>query len=168
MPHSIPRGLLRFLIMKLLNSNEMTGTEIIHTLAERSDGKWQPSPGSIYPMLAALDDEGLIETARTEGRSKTYRVSEEGHTHLKVILSQKGALEHKARLGRKLWIQLLEPADQVHFHITHMDSSVGLLTELVESLTRTERERLREHIEKIKGELSALANTLKHGGSIDD
>ena len=162
MPHSIPRGLLRFLVLKLLHSREMTGTEIMRTLAERSKDKWTPSPGSIYPVLSALEKKGFIETVRTEGRSKTYKLSETGHTHIKEIHSRKGALEHKARLGRMLWSQLLEPADQVHFHLAGLNTAVDFLTELIESLTHTEREQLRDHIEVINEKLSALVDTLTH------
>ncbi|MFQ6126901.1 MAG: PadR family transcriptional regulator [Candidatus Heimdallarchaeota archaeon] len=160
MPHSIPRGLLRFLILRLLQSHEMTGTKIMQTLSDRSNGVWKPSPGSIYPMLAALEEEGLIETVRKEGRSKIYCLSEDGLAHLKEIHNRKGDLEHKARLGRMLWLQLLDPIDQIHFHIIAFNTSVNILNKLAKSLSSTERENLRIHIEEIVEKLSELTNIL--------
>ncbi len=78
MPQSIPRGLLRHIIPRLLRHQEMTGTDIMQRLGEITGGEWNPSPGTIYPMLSSLEEEGIIETATTEGRSKTYCLTENG------------------------------------------------------------------------------------------
>lgn len=137
----------------------------MQTFEKRSNGVWKPSPGSIYPLLAALKEEGFIEPV--EEQSKTYRLSEEGQIHLKGIHQEKGTLAHKARLGRMLWLQLLDPIDQIHFHMIAIDTGVEFFTKLVESLSSTEREDLRNHIEKISENLSTLLNALTYGGSID-
>ena len=65
MPHSVPRGLLHYLILKTLQSTAMTGTEIMQEFEKRSkevitsdkqsEGAWKPSPGSIYPLLKKLN-----------------------------------------------------------------------------------------------------------------
>lgn len=47
----------------------MHGYQLMQRIAERSEGAWRPSPGAIYPVLAQLDDEGLIEVTRDEGRT---------------------------------------------------------------------------------------------------
>jgi len=44
------------------------GYEIIQAIEERSGGHWRPSPGSIYPTVAQLEDEGLVDTEKVEGR----------------------------------------------------------------------------------------------------
>jgi len=169
MPHSVPRGLLRYLILKKLQSKAMTGTEIMQAFEERSkeimqafdaqsEGAWKPSPGSIYPLLKKLNEEGFIEPI--EEQSKTYQLSEEGKAHLKEFHKKHGDLMHKARLGRMLWLQLLDPIDQIHFHMIALDTGVEFLTKLVNSLTPTERDALRTHIEEIIENLTALVNTL--------
>ena len=168
MPHSIPRGLLRFIVVSLLANNEMTGTEIMHTLGDRSSGKWKPSPGSIYPILGALEEDGLIETVSTTGRSKTYSLSEEGQVHLKAMHSQKSLLEHKVRLGRMLWAQLLGPVDQVHFHLDGIDAGVDLLIERIESLSPLEQKRVRERVEELLEKFSTLLNLVTHGEPVND
>ena len=75
----VPRGFLKLLIARLLAKRELTGTQIMGILEDRSKGKWRPSPGSIYPLLSSLEELELIMTVRTEGRSKIYTLSPKGH-----------------------------------------------------------------------------------------
>lgn len=55
----------------------MHGYQIIQEIAERSSGAWRPSPGSVYPTLSQLADEGLVRTEKSEGRSVVH-LTEEG------------------------------------------------------------------------------------------
>jgi DNA-binding PadR family transcriptional regulator len=56
----------------------MHGYEMIQEIADRSDGAWKPSPGSIYPTLQLLVDEGLIVGAETDGKKKLFELTEDG------------------------------------------------------------------------------------------
>jgi DNA-binding PadR family transcriptional regulator len=57
----------------------MHGYEIIGELTERTDGLWRPSPGSIYPTLQLLEDEGLVSAQVDEaGGKRRYALTEEG------------------------------------------------------------------------------------------
>lgn len=67
----------------------MHGYELIQRIAERSNGVWKPSPGSIYPALAQLEDEGLVLIEKVAGR-KTARLTEAGTAYVE---------EHRADLG---------------------------------------------------------------------
>lgn len=158
MPHAIPRGLLRFLIIKTLKSTEMTGTEIMRTLSERSGGDWQPSPGSIYPLLSALKEDGIIETV---GDSKKYRITDEGRTRAKEFWKQSGKFAHKAQLGPRLWVQLMDPADQTRFHLHAIEFHIDLITELKDSLNAKQQQRLLKRIEDIGETINHIANSLK-------
>jgi DNA-binding PadR family transcriptional regulator len=62
------RGNVRAAILALLAERPMHGYEMIQELANRTSGMWQPSPGSIYPALQLLEDEGLITSQQTEGK----------------------------------------------------------------------------------------------------
>ena len=55
----------------------MHGYEMIQEIAERSGGAWKPSPGSVYPTLQLLEDEGLI-TSASEGGKKLFSLTEAG------------------------------------------------------------------------------------------
>lgn len=57
----------------------MHGYEMIQEIAERTDGAWKPSPGSVYPALQMMEDEGLI-VSESEGGKKLFSLTEEGRT----------------------------------------------------------------------------------------
>ncbi|MFY1675982.1 MULTISPECIES: PadR family transcriptional regulator [unclassified Streptomyces] len=71
------RGDVRASLLALLRSRPMHGYEMIQEIAERSDGAWKPSPGSVYPTLQLLEDEGLI-VSESEGGKKLYSLTEQG------------------------------------------------------------------------------------------
>ena len=72
------RGDMRLAVLRLLAERPMHGYEIKTELAERSGGRWDPSPGSIYPTLSALADEGLV-TAENDGGRRTFTLTAEGN-----------------------------------------------------------------------------------------
>ncbi len=71
------RGDVRAAVLALLSDEPMYGSQIIHQVEERSGGAWKPSPGSVYPTLQLLVDEGLIDSKESDGR-KTYSLTDEG------------------------------------------------------------------------------------------
>ncbi|MBY8882348.1 PadR family transcriptional regulator [Actinacidiphila acidipaludis] len=73
------RGDVRASILALLKDRPMHGYEMIQEIAERSGGAWKPSPGSVYPTLQLLEDEGLI-TSASEGGKKLFTLTESGRT----------------------------------------------------------------------------------------
>ncbi len=75
----VGRGDVRAAILALLAEEPMHGYQIITELTERSGGVWQPSPGSVYPTLSALEDQGLVTADTTEGR-RVFQLTPEGRT----------------------------------------------------------------------------------------
>ncbi len=71
------RGDVRAAVIALLAEKPMHGYQIIHEIEERSGGSWKPSPGSVYPTLQLLADEGFISAEESNGR-KTYSLTDEG------------------------------------------------------------------------------------------
>jgi DNA-binding PadR family transcriptional regulator len=61
----------------LLSEEPRNGYQIMQEVDERSQGAWNPSPGSVYPALAQLEDEGLIATEEHEGR-KLFAITDAG------------------------------------------------------------------------------------------
>ena len=74
-------GDVRSAVLVLLAEQPMHGYQIIQEIAERSGGLWQPSPGSIYPVLQQLEDEGLVLIEQTEGR-KVANLTEAGRAYV--------------------------------------------------------------------------------------
>ncbi|ORV08313.1 PadR family transcriptional regulator [Mycobacterium celatum] len=72
------RGDVRAAILVLLAERPMHGYEMIQEIAERSQDLWRPSPGSVYPTLQLLVDEGLIVGTESEGSKRLFQLTEEG------------------------------------------------------------------------------------------
>ncbi len=72
------RGDIRAAILALLAEEPMHGYQVIQVITERSGGNWRPSPGSVYPTLQQLEDEGLIEAAPSETGRRAYTLTEAG------------------------------------------------------------------------------------------
>ena len=71
------RGDVRAAVLHLLAESPMHGYQIIHEIEQRSGGSWKPSPGSVYPTLQLLADEGLIKASESGGR-RTYTITPAG------------------------------------------------------------------------------------------
>jgi DNA-binding PadR family transcriptional regulator len=73
------RGDIRAAVLALLAEQPMHGYQIIQEITDRSSGVWTPSPGSVYPTLQHLEDEGLVTVAITEGK-KVFSLTDAGRT----------------------------------------------------------------------------------------
>jgi DNA-binding PadR family transcriptional regulator len=71
------RGDIRTAALLLLAEEPRNGYQIMQEVQERSEGVWRPSPGSVYPALQQLEDEGLIRSQETDGR-KLFALTEAG------------------------------------------------------------------------------------------
>ncbi len=113
------RGDVRAAVLALLAEKPMHGYQIIQEIEERSGGAWKPSPGSVYPTLQLLADEGVISVEESNGR-KTYSLTDEGRKAADAAAGAKapweaqGAREH-GRTGAlpKAGIELAQAAAQV-------------------------------------------------------
>jgi DNA-binding PadR family transcriptional regulator len=75
------RGDVRAAILSVLADRPMNGYQIIQEITERSGGVWRPSPGSVYPTLQQLEDEGLVRTGDEAGR-RAYQLTDEGQRYV--------------------------------------------------------------------------------------
>ena len=75
------RGDVRAAMLVLLEESPQNGYQLIQEIERRSDGIWKPSPGSVYPALQQLEDEGLVRLTEQDGR-RTYELSEQGRAYV--------------------------------------------------------------------------------------
>ncbi|MCU1537337.1 MAG: transcriptional regulator, PadR-like family, partial [Humibacillus sp.] len=75
------RGDVRAAILDVLAGDEMNGYQLIQQISERTDGAWKPSPGSVYPTVQQLEDEGLVEGREVEGR-RLLRLTDAGRSYV--------------------------------------------------------------------------------------
>jgi DNA-binding PadR family transcriptional regulator len=161
---SVPRGLLRFLILKLLDSQEMNGTQIMGIFEERSGGMWRPSCGSVYPILASMEQKGMIRPVGSEGRSRTYQLSDKGRTMVRKVEARMHLVESKALLGPRFWFSLMDPNDRASAYLATVSGIVDGLPGTIESLQGDERERFLKRLEEIVENITSLTKRLKNGG----
>lgn len=83
------RGDVRAAVLLLLSEAPRNGYQVIQELAERSRGTWRPSPGSVYPVLQQLEDEGLVVTTSGDA-GRTYRLTDAGSAYV---------ASHRAEMG---------------------------------------------------------------------
>ena len=70
-------GEMRYVILKLLKDKPMHGYEVMKALSEETDGWYKPSPGTVYPTLQWLEDEGLVRGEEADGK-KVYSITDNG------------------------------------------------------------------------------------------
>ena len=87
-------GRQRLYLLKLLDEAPRHGYEIIRLLQDRFMGIYAPSPGTIYPRLARLEEEGLVTHDEAEGR-KVYRITDKGREELHARLDDLTELEEE-------------------------------------------------------------------------
>jgi DNA-binding PadR family transcriptional regulator len=75
------RGDVRAAVLLLLAEEPRNGYGLMQEIEERSEGAWRPSPGSMYPVLSQLEDEGLVEATK-EGSGRVFALTDSGREHV--------------------------------------------------------------------------------------
>lgn len=95
------RGDVRSAVLALVAEQPRHGYEIIQEIGNRTGGAWRPSPGSVYPTLSQLEDEGLVRIEQAEGR-RVVQLTEEGTSYV---------AEHREELD-KVWESATRDTDE--------------------------------------------------------
>jgi DNA-binding PadR family transcriptional regulator len=137
------RGQVRFALLIALLDGPSHGYDLIQRLEEKAGGRWRPSPGSVYPALQLLDDEGLV-TSRREDDKQIFELTDAGRAQ---------ATEHVERFGNP-WERFGDGGDHGKLRIALRDlqmaaRQVGVtgspesITQAVEIVTRARKELYR-------------------------
>ncbi|MBE0512670.1 PadR family transcriptional regulator [Candidatus Bathyarchaeota archaeon] len=93
---SVPKGFLRYYVLELLKEKSMSGSEIMEEIEKKTDGRWKPSPGSVYPLLAWLQDNGYTKEKPTEASGiKRYTLTKQGEKFFEEQVKLKEKLQKK-------------------------------------------------------------------------
>ena len=116
------RGDVRAALLVLLAEEPRNGYQLMQEIEQRSDGVWRPSPGSVYPALQQLEDEGLVGVAPGGGR-KAYTLTDEGRAHVEENADALGTPWDavKGDMGEGAW-ELMGAMRQIGmalFQLTH-------------------------------------------------
>lgn len=91
----VPKGFLRYQVLQALNEKPMSGSELMDEIQKSTGGNWKPSPGSIYPMLAWLQDNQYVKELPTENGLKRYELTKTGND----LLEEQSKMHEKLRGG---------------------------------------------------------------------
>jgi DNA-binding PadR family transcriptional regulator len=83
------RGDVRAALLLLLEGQPQNGYQLIQEIERRTEGVWKPSPGSVYPALQQLEDEGLVRASESDGR-RSYDLTPEGREYVEANRDELG------------------------------------------------------------------------------
>lgn len=89
----VPKGFLRYAVLEALSEKPMSGSELMEEIEKHTGGFWKPSPGSVYPLLAWLQDNECIKELPTENGLKRYELTPGG----KALLEEQKKIRQKFR-----------------------------------------------------------------------
>jgi len=105
----LPRGILKPLILRLLSERPMHGYEIMERIFEKTHGMWRPTPASVYPTLAWLEQKGYIAEFAAQDRGggekarRPYALTAKGRAALMDYDGFREEWEENLSLMRDLW-----------------------------------------------------------------
>ena len=112
------RGDVRAALLALLAERPMHGYEMIQELEERTNGMWRPSPGAVYPALAMLEDQGMVQAETRDGKRL-------------LSLTAAGQEEAGKAGDRKPWDDVTRDIDPVQFQLRDAVGQIGMATRQV-------------------------------------
>jgi DNA-binding PadR family transcriptional regulator len=83
------RGDIRTAVLAVLAEGPGHGYEIMQRIEDKSEGAWRPSPGSVYPSLQLLEDEGLVRSFEREGK-RVYEITDAGRAEAERRIEESG------------------------------------------------------------------------------
>ena len=82
--NEVRKGFLKLILMNIIREKPTHGYEIIQKIQEKTDGRWTPSPGSVYPALEFLESKGYVTSQEAE-RKKVYSITPRGEEVIEHI-----------------------------------------------------------------------------------
>jgi DNA-binding PadR family transcriptional regulator len=111
------RGDIRTAALLLLAEEPRNGYQIMQEIAERSEGVWRPSPGSVYPTLQQLEDEGLVRSQESDGQ-RLLELTDAGRT----------ALEGRAPDAPAPWVEMATASGAHTLELGSLVRQIGMAT----------------------------------------
>ncbi|MBX7268443.1 helix-turn-helix transcriptional regulator [Micromonospora sp. Llam7] len=137
---------VRNAVLALLTERPMHGYEMIQEIDSRTGGGWRPSPGSIYPTLQLLEDEGVI--AATE---------ESGGGRKRFTLTEQGRAEADAAAQTPPWAEVAEDTINSWHDIRHAGAqAMNALRQVMTTGTDDQRERAAQVLDETRRKLYAI------------
>jgi DNA-binding PadR family transcriptional regulator len=138
------RGDVRAAILVLLAERPMHGYEMIQEIAERSQDLWKPSPGSVYPTLQLLVDEGLITGSETEGSKKLFELTDSGKAAAEKVVTPP-------------WDEIAEGVDPAHLNLrAAVGQLFGAVAQSAHAASTEQQQRIIEIVNNARREIYTI------------
>jgi DNA-binding PadR family transcriptional regulator len=136
------RGDIRTALLAALAEGPGHGYDVMQTLEDKTGGAWRPSPGSVYPTLQLLEDEGMVRSYESEGK-RVYEITDAGREESSRRIEEAGGTpwEVAGRGGRGA-VELRMAIAQ--FHMAFKQIAVGGTPAQIERATEIVREARRQ------------------------
>ena len=158
----VPKGFIRYHVLESLSEKPMSGSEIMDEIEKRTNGRWKPSSGSVYPLLAWLKDNGYLKELLTdESGLKRYELTQNG----KKLLQEQRKIKTEFRKDAKffappflgaLWFRI--PPEKTAGVRESMHRAMSAFFELGASL---EKKFSKEALDQARKVLDDAANRLE-------
>jgi DNA-binding PadR family transcriptional regulator len=147
-------GGLRLYLLKLLDEAPRHGYEVIRLLQDRFLGVYSPSPGTIYPRLARLEEEGLVTHDEVDGK-KVYRITDKGRAEIQSRLDDLAELEEELTesvrdIAREVSEDVRDTVRNLREELTWMAKDVRREREASERRPEDARERAQRAREEVR------------------
>ncbi|MFD7655645.1 PadR family transcriptional regulator [Actinosynnema sp. NPDC059797] len=143
------KGNVRVAVLTLLAERPMHGYEMIQEIGRRTDGLWRPSPGSVYPTLQLLADEGLVSVEEEAGGKKLF------------TLTGSGRAEAAAHEGAPPWQQVNDEIDVQAAKLRTASRHLGsAMQQMAHAGTREQKTRAVEVLNEARRKLYAILGEL--------
>ncbi len=123
---------LKYLILSMASEKEVTGADVIAQVSEKTEGRWIPSPGVIYPSLAKLHDDGYLDLGERDNK-KYYKATEKGKETVKGTIFPWNANENS-----------------IESILAKMDNYVEYIMDNAGELTESEVEHIKNMYQKLE------------------
>jgi DNA-binding PadR family transcriptional regulator len=138
------RGDVRAAILVLLAERPMHGYEIIQEVAERSQDLWKPSPGSVYPTLQLLVDEGLTVSTESEGSKKLFALTDAGK-------------EAAEKVATPPWDEIADGVDPAHLNLrAAIGQLFGAVAQSAHAATEEQQQRILDIVNNARREIYTI------------
>jgi DNA-binding PadR family transcriptional regulator len=137
------RGDVRAALLVLLDEEPRNGYALMQEIERRTNGVWRPSPGSVYPALSQLEDEGLVLQEESEGR-KSYKLTDDGAAYVE---------ENREELGQP-WQTVLEDSDESALDLRGLMFGIGgAVMQIVTGGSQAQIDQAREVLKNARRDL---------------
>lgn len=166
----VPKGFIRYHVLQALSEQPMSGSELMDTIEKQTGGNWKPSPGSIYPLLSWLQDNGYIKELPTENGLKRYELTQSGRDLLeeqrkiREKFTQEGGFFASPFFDRFLSNTPKDKTEQIRASMRQlMVASMKIAKNLRDNYSEQYLDEALKVLDEASGKLEELNNKIKGG-----